>query len=181
MDLSILNFIQDNLTAPALDALMPFITFLGDKGFIWIVIGVLMLFFPSYRRYGVVVLAALAIGMLICNITLKPLVERARPFIEHPGVQLLIEQPNGFSFPSGHATSSFAAATALWYCDKRIGIAALVLAALIAFSRLYLYVHYPSDVLCGVLIGIGSALLAIWLGNKTGLIHGRRQPLKRAA
>ena len=111
-------------------------------------------------------LAALLIVLVVCNLTLKPLVDRTRPFAANGFEGLLIAAPTDPSFPSGHTASSFAAAAAWFRRDKRWGSAALVLAALIAFSRLYLYVHYPSDVLAGAALGIAAAFLAGWIVKK---------------
>ena len=77
--------------------------------------------------------------------------------------------PNSYSFPSGHSSSSFAAATALFIMNKKTGVCAYVLAFLIAFSRLYNYVHFPSDVICGIILGILSALLIYFIFKKLGL------------
>lgn len=115
------------------------------------------------------------IGALLCNVTLKPLVARLRPFeIADTMRQLLIDPPSDFSFPSGHTTSSFAAATALAAARARGGLAAMILAAVIAFSRLYLYVHYPTDVIAGALIGAFSGLAAyalVWNPRKKERKH----------
>ena len=115
--------------------------------------------------------AALLMGLVVCNIILKPLVGRIRPFdyeLLHFGkvIPLLIEAPTDFSFPSGHTIASAEAAGVLLLHDKRLGIPAAILAALIAFSRLYLYVHYPTDVLAALVLGIGIALLANHVINK---------------
>ena len=146
---------------------MPVITTLGNGGVIWIVCAVVLLLIPKTRKIGVVLAVSLAIEALCCNVILKPLAARIRPFDMNTAVQLLISPPTDFSFPSGHTGAAFAAASALFFCKNRLWIAALVLAILIAFSRLYLYVHYPSDVLGGILLGILSG----WLGyTLVGLI-----------
>ncbi len=104
---------------------------------------------------------SLGLELLCCNVILKPLVARIRPCDVDSAVLLLIPHPGGFSFPSGHTGASFAAASALFFSRNKFGVFAFVVAALIGFSRLYLYVHYPSDVLAGALIGI----MLGWLGN----------------
>ena len=109
---------------------------------------------------------ALVFSLLIGNIILKPSIARVRPFNINTSIQLLITAPVDFSFPSGHAMSSFAAATVIFCYNKRYGIGALILAGLIAFSRLYLYVHFPSDVIIGTIIGILLALAAVKIMNK---------------
>ena len=150
-DLPVLDWIAANLTSPALDWLMPKITALGNAGIFWILIAAVLLLLPKHRRAGAAMGAALLAGLLICNILLKPLCARIRPFdfqLLHFGktIPLLIPAPTDYSFPSGHTIASFEAATVLLLYRRKWGIAAMVLAAVIAFSRLYLYVHYPSEV-----------------------------------
>ncbi len=171
-DLAVLDFIRSHLSCGFLDVMMPAVTHLGDSGMIWIVLSAVLLLFPRTRKYGLTVALALVVGAIICNLTLKPLVERIRPY-ELVGLtnQLLIDPPSDFSFPSGHTTSSFAAASALVLMRARGWQAAAVLAVLIAFSRLYLYVHYPTDVIAGAVIGVVSGLAAyvlVWKMRKSG-------------
>ena len=111
-------------------------------------------------------------SLITGNMILKPLVARLRPFTVNTAVELLIPPPADFSFPSGHTYASFASSTAILRNNRRIGSCALVLAILIAFSRLYLYVHYPTDVLFGILLGI----LAGWLGNQAAKTAWKRFP-----
>ena len=170
-DLPILEWIAENLHCDFLDFLMPLITLLGDAGIFWIAVAVVLLFIPKYRKIGLSMGAALVIGLLVCNVTLKPLVQRIRPYdyqLEHFGktIALLIEAQHDFSFPSGHTIASFEAATVLMIYNRKMGIPATVLAVLIAFSRLYLYVHYPTDVLASVVLGIGIAFLGCFLVSK---------------
>ena len=159
-DLPILDWIAANLTSPALDWLMPRITALGNAGIFWILVAVVLLLLPKHRRAGAAMGAALLAGLLICNVLLKPLCARIRPFdfqLLYFGktIPLLISAPGDFSFPSGHTIASFEAATVLLLYRCKWGIPAIALAAVIAFSRLYLYVHYPSDVLFAMAAGIG--------------------------
>ena len=170
-DLPVLEWIAGNLYCGFLDAVMPVITLLGDAGIFWIAAAVVMLFFPKYRKIGLSMGVALIMGLLVCNVTLKPLVGRIRPYdyqLEHFGkqIQLLIATPHDFSFPSGHTLASFEAATAILIRNKKLGIPAMILACLIAFSRMYLYVHYPTDVLFSVALGIGFAYLGTFLVDK---------------
>ncbi len=178
-DLPILDWIAAHLWCPFLDAVMPVITLLGDAGIFWIAIAVILLFFPKTRRVGLGMGAALIIGLLVCNLTLKPLTARIRPYdyqLQHFGVtvKLLIEAQHDFSFPSGHTIASFEAATVLLIHSKKAGIPAVVLACLIAFSRLYLYVHYPTDVLVSVVLGIAFGFLGNWLVGKCYAAYERR-------
>ena len=179
-DLPILEWIAGNLRCGFLDAVMPIITLLGDAGIFWIAISVVLLFIPKYRKVGLGMGAALILGLLVCNVTLKPLIARPRPYDyqwEQFGVsiQLLIEAQHDFSFPSGHTIASFEAATVLMLHSKKAGIPALILAALIAFSRLYLYVHYPTDVLTSVVLGIAFGLLGNWLVQKGFALRENRR------
>ena len=153
-DFSILNWIHEHITCSFLDFIMPKITLLGNGGVIWIVSAVIMLFFRKSRKTGIMLGSGLCSGVLIGNILLKNLVARDRPCWINKSIQLLIFVPQDYSFPSGHTMSSFIAATIIMNFNKKLGAAAFVLAAMIAFSRLYLYVHFPTDVMAGALIGI---------------------------
>lgn len=170
-DLPILEWIAANLWCPFLNAVMPVITLLGDAGIFWIAIAVVLMFFPKTRKIGFGMGAALLMGLVVCNIMLKPMIARIRPYdyqLEHFGVtiKLLIDAQHDFSFPSGHTIASFEAATVILLHNKKFGIPAMVLACLIAFSRLYLYVHYPTDVIASVILGIGLAYLGKFLVQK---------------
>ena len=177
-DLPILEWIQENVANDFLDFLMPIITIFGDAGIFWIACAAVMLIFPKTRKTGLAMGVALVMGLLVCNICLKPLVARMRPLVYevdilgksaaellHSG-QLLVGKPSDFSFPSGHTIASFEAAGVLMLNNKKLGIPALVLAILIAFSRMYLFVHYPTDVLVSVVLGTLFAILANYLVKK---------------
>lgn len=169
-DLPILEWIQAHLQCSLLDVSMPIITLFGDAGIFWICVAVCLLFFAKYRKTGFSMGMALVLGLLVCNIILKPQVARIRPYdfqMEHFGkeIALLISAQHDFSFPSGHTIASFEACTVLMLRDKRMGIPATILAILIAFSRLYLYVHYPTDVLVSLVLGIAFGFLGNFLVN----------------
>ncbi len=181
-DLPILDWIAANLRCPFLDGVMPVITVLGDAGIFWIALSVILLFLPKWRKAGLSMGLALLIGLVVCNLTMKPLFARVRPydyqwlaFGKH--IDLLIEAQHDFSFPSGHTLASFEAATALTLYSKKWGIPALVLASVISFSRLYLYVHYPTDVLFSLVLGIGIAFLSVFLVRK-GYTHWENRKSK---
>lgn len=146
------------------DWMTPFwkcITSLGNAGWFWIALALLLLCFGSTRRAGASALLALALGALMTNILIKPAFARIRPYEVIDGLILLVEKQRDFSFPSGHSCASFAAATALSkHLPRRAFICLLSLAALIAVSRLYVGAHYPSDVLGGILIGVLAGRLA---------------------
>ena len=155
LDFSLLYWIQAHLRCPFLDGLMPKVSRMGDYGIIWILVAVLML-----------LAAGLVCSPLIGNLLLKPLVARPRPCWLDETVVLLVASPKDYSFPSGHSLCAFIAAVILLRYDRRFGIPALILAVLIAFSRLSLFVHVPSDVLAGILLGIGIGLGRSLLGER---------------
>ena len=160
MEIQILNWLQ-GLHTPVLDKIMCFITHLGDAGIIWIVFTIVLLLIPKTRKSGVIMAAALIVDVLLCNVLLKNLVARIRPYDVNPIVQILVAKPKDFSFPSGHTAASFASVAALYLAgEKKFWKPALVLAILLAFSRMYLYVHYPTDILGGIIFGILSG----WIG-----------------
>lgn len=162
-DFQILDFIQAHLRCSFLDTTMPMITKLGDAGLIWIVLAIVLLLFPKTRKAGMAVAAGLVLEALCCNVVLKPLVARTRPYDVNSAVQLLIAKQVDYSFPSGHTAAAFAGTSALYFSKSRGFIPALVLSVLIAFSRLYLYVHYPTDILGGALLGTLAGWMAVWL------------------
>lgn len=166
MELRFLDFLQ-TIHTPLLDKILAFITSLGNAGIIWIVLAVVLLILPKTRKTGIIVVAALLMDLILCNLILKNLVARVRPYDVNTAIAILIKKPLDFSFPSGHTAASFAAMTALFLAKmKKAWIAALVLAVLIAFSRLYFYVHYPTDVLGGAVVGILSGIIGYAIVEK---------------
>ena len=166
IELEILNLIQ-KLRTPVGDTLMCFITKLGDAGIIWILLAVILLALPKTRKTGIVVTAALCVDLVLCNGILKNLFARVRPCDVNTSIQLLVARPTDFSFPSGHTAASFASVSALYFAgEKKLWKPALMLSCLIAFSRLYVYVHYPTDVLGGIVIGIAAGYVGYLLVNR---------------
>lgn len=166
LDFSVLYAIQDALKCGFLDFLMPKITALGNFGIIWILVGAVLLCTKKYRRYGVLLLIGLALGFLTGNVILKHAVARPRPCWLDTGVPLLIGVPKDYSFPSGHTLASVIGAVILTGADRRFAPAAIPLAVLIAFSRLYLFVHFPSDVLAAVVLGCAIAFPVLLVGRR---------------
>lgn len=161
IEIQILDWIQ-NLHSPVADVLMSVITSLGNAGAAWILLAVVLLMIPKTRKTGAVLAAALILDVILCNGIIKNAVARMRPYDRNPVVELLIQKPGDYSFPSGHTAASFAAMSALYFGgEKHLWKPVLVLAVLIAFSRLYLYVHYPTDVLAGAALGVFCG----YLGN----------------
>ena len=160
LDGRLLLWIKEFFANPVLDEVMIFVSKTGNKGFLWIAIGVLFLLLGVkhrlWLRRGWMVLFSLLGNFLLCNLTLKPLVDRTRPYYVL-GYDPVIPPVGDPSFPSGHTAASFAAATAIYAIDKRWGIAAYIYAAVMGFSRLYLGVHFPTDVLAGAVVGIVAA------------------------
>ena len=168
LDWMILDKIQDIFGSGFMDFLMPKITFLGNGGMIWIIIGVLLLISKKHRKIGFLVLIGLLMGLIIGNGIVKNLVARPRPCWLNPDFPLLISVPKDYSFPSGHTCASFAAGLAWakvlpWRWAR---VAAVVQAVCMGLSRLYVGVHYPSDVLAGAMIGGLCALCALWLASR---------------
>lgn len=160
LDTAVLDWIHRYMSCGFLDHIMPMLSFLGNKGGLWIGTAAVLLFCKRHRKTGLAMLVSLGLCLVIGNLILKPLVGRARPFEGGAMTTLLIEAPLDFSFPSGHTMTSFASAGVLLAADKRLGIPALCLAVLIAFSRLYLYVHYPTDVLAGAVLGLAVSFVS---------------------
>ena len=163
-EINILYWIREHLTCPFLDWLMPPLSALSAHGEIWILLAVVLICSPKTRRAGLTVGVALLMGYLIGNMGLKNIIGRVRPY-DVVDVPLLVERLHDFAFPSGHTLASVGAATALTLHYRRWGIAALVLAATIGFSRLYLFVHYPTDVVAGALLGVALAFWAYYTVN----------------
>lgn len=153
IDLSILHMIVQYLHTPWLNTAMVWLTKLGDSGAIWIALVIYLLINKTYRKAGLTMLVALVIGVVVCNLGLKPMIGRLRPFLMDPSLQLLMSPPSGFSFPSGHTWSSFAIAVVAMMHRIKGRYIVLGAAMLMAFSRLYLTVHYPTDVIGGIVIG----------------------------
>ena len=166
-EINILDFIQSTFKCAFLDFFMPLITLLGEDGIIFIAMAVVMLFFKRTRKVGLSIGAALLMGFIVGNLTLKPLLARVRPYNFNETFDratLLVDTLSDRSFPSGHTLCTFEACVVLFLTQKKyVGIPALVACSLVALSRLYLYVHYPTDVIAGALLGTGFAILGVKL------------------
>lgn len=176
IDVAIYQFV-DSIMNPVLDVIMTFITHLGDTpGIIWFIIGICLLIPKKTRKLGVLLFAGLAISSVINNLCLKEIIERPRPYNLDPQVWLdagytyewpgLIKQSSSWSFPSGHTSTSIGAAFALLLsCKKKylaVGIPTFILSLLVGFSRIYVHVHYPTDVIAGAVVGLIGGVIA-WL------------------
>ena len=162
LDGNILLYIQEFIRQDFMTPFWKFITSLGDGGWFWIALSVILMIPKKTRPIGFAALLAVGIGALITNVALKNIIARTRPYEVVDGLRLIIDRQSDFSFPSGHSCASFAAAMVYYKsAPKKWGISAVVLASLIAFSRLYVGVHYPSDVLAGIAVGIFAAWSAL--------------------
>lgn len=158
--------LMKKISCSAMDWVFVFFTKLGDAGFVWLAISLVLIYKKNTRRMGCYMLLCIAAATFVNNVVIKEIADRARPFVKNPEIKLIIDPPSGYSFPSGHTTSSFAAATSIFLFDRKKGGAAYLLALMIGLSRVYLFVHYPTDVLCGMLLGIAGAIIVTKLLQK---------------
>lgn len=174
-DLSVFQWVQ-TIHGGFLDNLMVIITSLGEGGIIFIAIALALLCTKKYRKAGVAIIVALLVMEVGNNLILKTIFARPRPFNLDPTVYSwwhevykfpeLVSRPTSYSFPSGHTSSAFAAAIALLWYDRKFGIPLTLFAAVMGFSRIYVEVHYCTDVLFGALVGIVYALIGILIVNR---------------
>lgn len=180
IDWTVLHGIQSVLKCAVLDFILPKITMLGDGGTIWIISAFAMIFTKKYRRFGIVLLAGLAFGLLTGTV-IKDIVARPRPYTMDANIHPAIAFPRGTSFPSGHTLSSTIAATIITKTNKKFAFAAIPLAALIAFSRLYLRVHFLSDVVIAICLGVIIGLASFAVGNIIYRKHSERKAKRATA
>ena len=163
LDGNILLWIQQYLRSEFFAPLWTFITTTGNGGLIWIALTCFLLAFKKTRKVGAMCAISLIFSFIFTNLLIKPFVARVRPYEVIEGLAILIAKPHDFSFPSGHSSASFAVAWIMFRkLPKRFGIPALLYACLMAFSRLYVGVHYPTDVIGGIVLGILYAMAAMW-------------------
>jgi undecaprenyl-diphosphatase len=166
LDYSLLVQIHSATQNSFLDSVMPYVTNLGTVGAVWLLFSIFLISKREYRNVGMMCIAAMLLTTAVGEGLLKHLVQRPRPFVQFPTIELLIPRPSSYSFPSGHTGSSFAAAWILARNLKKAAVPVYALAAVIAFSRLYLMVHFPSDVLGGIIVGTACAACAEILFKK---------------
>lgn len=154
IDNSLLNWIQRHVRTKKMDRLMLFASRLGDGGAIWIVYAALFLCFVDTRSNAVTLFFAVSLCALVGNFVIKPLCRRTRPCNKDASKPMLLSRPSDSSFPSCHTMTSFAAVVAIFQAGGVLGASSVIFASLISFSRMYLFVHYPSDVLIGAIMGL---------------------------
>lgn len=153
--LEAISRLRNGILTPIMKAL----TYAGSGGLVWIVICFILIIYPKTRKIGIYAAAALAVEYVIGELTIKPLIARERPFIQHPWIDTIIKHPTSYSFPSGHTSSSAAVAASIFIQNKKLSIPFIILAVGIMFSRLYFCVHFPSDILFGIIHGILWAVI----------------------
>ncbi|MCR4615429.1 MAG: phosphatase PAP2 family protein [Clostridiales bacterium] len=170
-DWTVFQWVEKNLWNPVLDKIFPIITVFGNKGLFWIILALVLCMTKKYRRVGLIMAVAIILDGVSVNLILKNVFERPRPFdleawkgvFQYPE---LIKKPSDYSFPSGHTVVCFAGAVSLFAADKKwMGVAGIILAILVGFSRIYLHVHYCTDVLAGIVIGILCGVIAMLIVN----------------
>lgn len=168
MEFSILYWIQ-NLRSDFLDSLMTaiFNDIVGSKGEIWVILGIILLLIPKTRKTALCVLSAYIIAYFIGDGILKDLIARPRPCMIDETVELLVKRPTSFSCPSVHSMLAFASAASVFWFHKKTGIAVLVFAALVGISRMYFFVHFPTDVLFGAVLGFITGTAVCFLIKKS--------------
>ena len=161
---NIVLFVQENLRFDWLNPIMKFITSLGDEGILPIAVIILFLLFKKTRKVGITAGVSLALEAILINLTIKKLVGRTRPYVVNEAIEYITKRPSDNSFPSGHTGCVFAVASVLFFMmPKKVGIPAMVIASLVGISRLYVGVHYPTDVLGGAVIGALCGILAVYV------------------
>ena len=172
-DSTVLGWFQA-IQNPVLTPVLKLFTLIGEAGAVWIAVGILLLARKDSRSAGMAVLLSLVFCLVTGNAFLKNVVARPRPCWRAPDIEMLIAIPRDYSFPSGHTMSSFAAAAGVYIWNRKWGIAALAGAVIIAASRMYFYVHYPTDVLAGAVIGIFLAVLSRWIIDKAAIHNAEK-------
>lgn len=163
IDFAILNWIQEHLKCDILDYFMPVFTSLGNKGILFILLAVVFLAVPKFRKWGASLACSLFLGFLFGNLLIKNVVARVRPYDQVENITLLIDKLNDYSFPSGHTMAAFEFFAVICMMPVRAGykVMAGIMAVVMAFSRLYLHVHFPSDVLGGMVLGFLFGIMGV--------------------
>lgn len=181
IDEDILLYIQENIRSATADTIMKAVTHLGDMGIFWIMIIFVLFLSQKYKKTAFIMALTIALGLIITNLILKNSVHRIRPFHAIEELFPLIPKPKDWSFPSGHATSSIGCGIAmLRNLPKKYGISGFTIGILIAVSRIYLGVHYTTDIVAGALIGTVSAFSSEKIVNKADKIISEKRKSKKS-
>lgn len=164
-DFAILDALQ-KIHCTLLDMIFGFFTYIGEGGIVWAAAALILLGMKNKRIISLSIFISIAAESAVNEFIIKQIFKRPRPFTLHPWIDTVVHQPSSYSFPSGHTCSSFAAATAIFCFDKKLGAVAYAVAALIGFSRSYFYIHYPTDVLCGALLGVLFGIAAAFAAKR---------------
>ncbi|MBR6045281.1 MAG: phosphatase PAP2 family protein [Ruminococcus sp.] len=161
-DLLVLEAVGD-MRNPVLTFILRIFTHLADAGIFWIFVCLMLILYPRTRRIGIFAAVALAAQVLLGEVLIKHIVCRERPFFYVPSIDTIINHPTSYSFPSGHTSASFAVSLSVLFQNRKLGLPLLVAAFLIGFSRMYFMVHYPTDVICGMLLGTLTAIAVFFI------------------
>ena len=163
-DLSALRAIE-GIRNDVLTFIMKFFTYMGDKGILWISLCILLIAIPKTRKIGIYAAAALAFQFILGEGLLKHLICRDRPFAFDDSINTIITRPTTYSFPSGHTSSSMAVSFSVFFQNKKLGAPLVLIAFMIAFSRLYFMVHFPTDIIGGFVLGLSAAIAVFFILN----------------
>lgn len=160
-DFSILYFIQENWRTEWLDLICAFLSRAFELGVPWLVLGAVLFCFKKTRTAGAILVCAVVLTFFFNELAVKNAINRERPCTIDPTIELIVKKPTSYSFPSGHTASCFAAAGTLLFTYKRLGIPLIIFSAFMGFSRMYLFVHFPTDVLAGAALGLLMAWVTV--------------------
>ena len=166
MEIAILDLIQTIFKSPLMDRIMVLITTLGNEGILYYIILALLLVNKKTRKLGVILGISMLLNHILSNMTLKPLIARTRPFDINTAVEIIIKKPSSYSFPSGHTAQAFTTAFAFLFAKSKFTKPMFIFACIMAFTRLYLYVHYPTDIIGGIICGLVCGYIGYVLVDK---------------
>lgn len=169
-DFSVLDALQ-KIHSPVLNVIMAVFTYLGDAGILWIFLSLVFLRVKKTRQMGAAGGLSLVLEVFISELMIKHLVRRTRPFVVHDWIDTIVHKPSSYSFPSGHTCTSFCFSTAVFCFNRKLGLICYAVSAVIGFSRLYFYIHYPTDVLCGALEGVILGATAAFIVKRYAATH----------
>lgn len=173
-EFTLLDWIQTNIRTPWLDTVVANFSSLGNIGTLWLILACALILYKPTRRTGIFLAIALLLETFVVDLSIKPLCNRPRPCDINTSVEMLVPRPYSASFPSGHSAEAFAVSGVLYYCHSKWFVPAVIFSGLMALSRLYLYVHFPTDVAAGILIGWLCGFAAVDFCKKWELKNGPR-------